>query len=308
MKKLIPFAVLLVLAASRLAAQTEEKPAKAPVKPATPPTHADVVYGPSDRNVLDIWLANSSKPTPLVVFIHGGGWHGGDKTDVTDRFLKAMLDQDVSVASIRYRLTPENILPAPVYDAARALQFLRSKAGEWNLDPRHVGLTGISAGGCTSLWLACHDDLADPKSSDPVLRESTRVQVAAVGSPQTSLDPDVVIPWIGPQVMNHGMIRRAVNARTLEDIKAKPELLKLLQEFSPINHLSADDPPILITYPEAGPLPAPNAGAAIHNAIFGVKFKEKADAAGVTCILKIEKEPAAATLPTIEGFLLKYLK
>ncbi len=58
--------------------------------------------------------------------------------------------------------------PAPQHDGARAIQFLRSKAGEWNLDPKRFAAFGGSAGTGISLWTGLHDDLADPKSSDPV--------------------------------------------------------------------------------------------------------------------------------------------
>ena len=126
------------------------------------PTHAAVRYGPHERNVLNVWLAKSEKPTPFVFKIHGGGWSSGDM-DATEP-ASGWLDRGVSVVSIRYRLTGTDILPAPVHDAARALQFVRSKAKEWNLDAKRVVCIGGSAGACSSLWLALHDDLADPKS------------------------------------------------------------------------------------------------------------------------------------------------
>ncbi len=65
-----------------------------------------------------------------------------------------------------------------MHDAARAVQFLRSKAAEWRLDPQRFGAYGISAGATTSLWLAYHDDLADAGGADPIARLSTRLQVA----------------------------------------------------------------------------------------------------------------------------------
>ena len=104
-------------------------------------------------------------------------------------------------------------------------------------------------------------------------------------------------------VMNHGMIRRAVNVRTLQDIQANPKLEKLLKEYSPINFVNAGDPPILLTYPAVGPVPAANAGLAIHHGNFGVKFKEKADSVGADCTLKLEAKPAA----TVEQFLVEKL-
>ena len=74
------------------------------------------------------------------------------------------------MVSIEYRFIPEatadKVVPpvkGPLTDAARALQFVRSKAKEWNIDKTRIGATGGSAGACSSLWLAFHDDMADPE-------------------------------------------------------------------------------------------------------------------------------------------------
>ncbi|HEY1050507.1 MAG TPA: hypothetical protein VGE39_12150 [Prosthecobacter sp.] len=63
---------------------------------------------------------------------------------------------------------------APLEDAARALQFVRSKAAEWNIDKERIGASGSSAGSCSALWLTFHPEMADAKSADPMARESTR--------------------------------------------------------------------------------------------------------------------------------------
>lgn len=279
--------------------------------PPVAPTFKDVPYGTHERHVLDLWQAKlpaGSASSPLVIFIHGGGWHGGDKVDVPARLLTTMLDHGVSVASINYRFTRMAILPAPQVDAARAVQFLRSKALEWRLDADHFAAYGISAGGCSSLWLAMHDDVADPRAVDAVLRHSSRLQAAVGMSPQTSLEPDVVVGWVGEKVLEHAMISRAVGAANLTDMKTPgEEWIRLLREASPIRHVSAGDPPVLISNPAMDPLPATTPGSAIHHALFGQKFKEAADAVGVTCVLRLESAPARG-VPTPEEFLLRCLK
>ncbi|MEY4090027.1 MAG: hypothetical protein RJB55_2298, partial [Verrucomicrobiota bacterium] len=167
------------------------------------PTFAEVRYGAHERHVMDFWKAESAAPTPLVFVIHGGGWQGGEKERV-DRFVDvaALLKAGISVAAINYRLIrhaeADGVVPpvkAPLHDAARALQFVRSKAREWNVDRTRIGATGGSAGACSSLWLAFHDDLADPRSTDPVARESTRLFCAAVNGAQTTLDPLQMKEW-----------------------------------------------------------------------------------------------------------------
>jgi acetyl esterase/lipase len=77
-----------------------------------------------------------------------------------------------------------------------ALQFLRSKAAEWSINRQHIGASGGSAGACSSLWLALHEDMAQPDSPDPVARESTRLRCAALVGAQTSLDPKVMREWM----------------------------------------------------------------------------------------------------------------
>ena len=150
------------------------------------PTHADLPYGPHERQTLDFWTAAGDGPRPLVVIIHGGGWINGDKR-LKRPPLAPFLDRGISVAAINYRLAPAHSLPAPVHDAARAIQFLRWKGETLGIDPDRIGLTGTSAGACTSMWLLLHDDRADPTAADPVLRTSTRVRAAAVSVGQTSI-------------------------------------------------------------------------------------------------------------------------
>src|SRR5262245_51968576 len=115
-------------------AQQQKKPDKKPLPvPPVPPTAAKVAYGTHERQVLDFWQAKSEKPTPLVLYIHGGGWRGGGKSSVAG-MLKQCLDAGVSVAAINYRYVQNGVeqkveppVKAPLEDAAHALQFIRSK-------------------------------------------------------------------------------------------------------------------------------------------------------------------------------------
>jgi acetyl esterase/lipase len=251
------------------------------------PTHAEVSYGPHAMNVLDFWKADADGPRPLLVYIHGGGWTGGDKKQNVAR-IRPFLEKGISYAAINYRLTGQAPLPAPVHDAARAIQFIRSKAGEWNIDKSRIALTGGSAGACTSMWILLHDDLADPKAEDPVLRESTRVTAAAVAGGQTSIDPKVIEGWLGPNVLKHRMICMAVGEQTIEAaLKNYEKHRALYVEFSPYNHLDGNDPPLFMSYGSNMKLPSENAGHGIHHPMYGVKVKQKADRLGHECHLLI---------------------
>jgi arylformamidase len=276
-------------------------------EPVLPPTQADVPYGPDDLTKLDFWKAEGDGPRPLLVNIHGGGWVAGDKKMSTAQ-VKTFLDRGISVASLNYRLTGSHPLPVPVHDAARGLQFLRAKAAEWNIRTDRIALMGGSAGACTSMWLLYHDDLADPKSDDPVARQSTRV-IAAVGiAGQTSIDPTVIEPWLGPNVLKHRMINMAVGEATIEAAVANYEKHKPLYiEFSPINHVSAGDPALLMTYTPDMTLPSKDAGHGIHHPVYGVKLKEKADAAGCECHLLVPGYSKSEKYATGNEFLIDKL-
>src|SRR3954451_18781263 len=131
------------------------------------PDIADGKYGEFAANTFDLWKARSSKPTPLVVYIHGGGLARGDKSGISVNQLNEMLAAGLTVMSINYRMTGEAVFPQHYMDCARAIQYARHNAKDFNIDPKLVAATGGSAGGMTSLWLGFHDDLADPNNADP---------------------------------------------------------------------------------------------------------------------------------------------
>lgn len=272
-------------------------------KPQIKPTAANAAYGPDERNVLDFWQAKGEGPRPLLVYIHGGGWVAGDKNQDTGHY-QPFLNKGISCAAINYRLTAKHPLPAPVHDAARAIQFLRTKAVDWKIDTSRIALSGVSAGACTSMWLLLHDDLADPKSADPVLRESTRVCAAAVIAGQTSIDPKVIEPWLGPNVLKHRMINMAVGEATIEKaLENYDQHKQLYVEFSPYNHVDGQDPPLWMTYEADMTLPSKDAGHGIHHPVYGVKLKEKSDAAGHECHLLIPGTSKSSKYSSTKEFL-----
>ena len=138
------------------------------------------------------------------------------------------------------------------------------------------------------MWLLLHDDLANPKATDPVLRESTRVCAAAVSSGQVSIDPKVIEGWLGPNVLKHRMINFAVGELTIDDaLMNYDKHHDLYVEFSPYNHVDAQDPPLFMTYGADMTLPSKDAGHGIHHPVYGVKLKEKSDKVGHECHLLI---------------------
>ncbi len=300
------------------ASKAEVTTAKA-VAPTVAPTHADVAYGTHERQVLDFWQAKSGEPTPLLFFIHGGGWVSGDKSSVGGSLTK-YLDAGISVVSINYRYSWQAQLDgvnppvqAPLHDAARALQFVRSRASQWNIDKNRIGASGGSAGACSSLWLAFHSDMADPKSDDPIARESTRLRCAAVNGAQTSLDPVQLKEWT-PNSRYGGHAFGFMDPRDLKTrdtqfeqfLANRDELLPLIKQYSPYEHVTSDDPPVYLIYSSP-----PAIGEAqkdpTHTSNYGVKLQEKCKTAAVSCELVYPAAPDVKHA-SIEAYLIDVLK
>ena len=289
-------------------AHGQERKAKAKGKADTKPTPdlANVSYGPHERNVMDVWKAKSDKATPLLVFIHGGGFRGGSKEALPPYLLNGCLASGISVVSINYRLSPEFKFPDHYMDSARAIQFARSKAQEWNIDKSRVAASGGSAGAGTSLWIGFHDDMADAKNTDPVLRESTRLSCMVVFGAQSSYDPRVIKKLVGGRAHEHIALPGFFGLKPEEFETEKA--YKVYEAASAINYLTKDDPPVYAFYNEARKLPEnPKAGQGIHSINFGTYLKEKMDALGIECIVRHQDEGVDLDNEAI-AFLKKHLK
>jgi acetyl esterase/lipase len=254
------------------------------------PDYVDVPYGPHKNNTMDIWLADIETPTPLVVYFHGGGFRGGDKRTIKQRLLSSLLAAGISVAAANYRLSTAAPYPAPMHDGARVLQFLRHHAARYNIDPARIGATGTSAGGGIALWLAFHEDMADPVSKDPVARLSTRISAAVVYDTQTTYDPRKIMELFNTTHVDPPLIP-FFGMHTAADVN-NPAYHPLFFDASPINHLTRDDVPVMLFYSQADkPVGAITDGKQyIHHPRFGHLLKEKMDRLGVRCVLQGRKD------------------
>ncbi len=141
------------------------------------------------------------------MFFHGGGFRQGDKSSVPAWLVVKCLNAGISVATANYRLSQDAPFPAPMLDGARAIQYLRLHASEFGIDPARIAASGSSAGAGIALWVGFHDDLADPRSADPVLRESSRVACLGVDGAQTSYDPRFIKRVIGGRAHEHSALK-----------------------------------------------------------------------------------------------------
>jgi acetyl esterase len=300
---------LLTVTAAVFAPAQEEKatPTDAAVKPK--PAVADGKYGPFARNTFDFWKPASKRRTPLVVFIHGGGLSSGSKEKLSAVQLRKMLEAGFAVMAVNYRLTGEAVFPEHYLDCARAIQFARLHAADFNIDPELIAATGGSAGGMTALWLGFHDDLADPTSPDPVLRQSTRLKALAVSSAQTTLVAETVIKYVGARATEYGSYSNGKMFGLKKEEMTGPRGRQLYREISPLTYLTRGDPPVWAFYsvPDKPLTEQSTASEAIHHPGFGRVLKEEMDRLKIECRLRHKDDGRDVTGDMI-AFLAKYLK
>lgn len=270
--RLCPIALLCALFVSLL-------PAQGP-RVTTPPDERNVRYGPHERNVLDLWGARGPSPSPVMVYFHAGGFTGGDKNNLPQALLDACRQRGFSVVSANYRFSTQARFPGPMLDGGRAIQFVRSQADRWDLDPSRLVVSGRSAGAAMALWLAFHDDLGDPDAVDPLARVSTRPAAAGTVGAQSTLDPREIAEWISPATASHPAFAQLFGG-------GQP--LNLYREASPIHHLSPDDPAAFLFYTDSGgeiPVDA-KPGTGVHHPRFGYVLRDRMQELGLTCTVRL---------------------
>ena len=203
---------------------------------------ADLVYGrASGRDlVLDLYLpaGERKRPAPLVVWVHGGGWIGGDKRPCPTA---AMLPFGFATASVGYRLATEAVFPAQIEDVKAAVRWLRAHAATYRLDPDRFGAAGASAGGHLVALLGTAGDAADLEGTGGSPGVSSRVQaVLDVCGPTDFLQFHGRGAPVGPDT-DGGLFDRLLGGR----IHEKQDLAR---RANPIAYVSKDDPPFLLVH------------------------------------------------------------
>ena len=281
------------------------------------PTYSNVTYGAHPHQILDVWKCGKAGRRPVVVHFHGGAWVRGDKADFQDAAL--YLAAGFSVVSVNYRFVWQardaGVRPPvawPMEDACRALQLVRYRADEWGFDPARIGAIGDSAGACLALWLALHADMAEPSSTDPVRRQSTRLSGAALTGAQTTLDPKEMREWT-PNSFYGGHAFGFVQTSNILDmgdfaafLSARNQILDQIQRYSPYALAGPAAPPLWLSY-RAPPALGQKVEDPTHTANFGVRLQEKLRAAGVNCEVVYpgaEGPHAGSALEFLAGILL----
>ncbi len=247
-------------------------------------------YGPHEQNTFDIWLAKSDKPTPLVIYIHGGGFTGGDKSKYfQSEDAVRFLDAEVSVATINYRFMnepPYGIL-ASMNDSKRFVQFIRYHAKKYNIDKNRIACSGGSAGAGTALWLAFSDDMANEGNDDPVLRESTRLTCAGAFATQATYD---IFQWdeiLGfPLSKTPGfmqMVARAFGFKSAENVDLKSQV-KIRKNLDFLKKMNKNAAPVFIYNRHIAGIPE-TPDDINHHPNHAKVLKEKANSVGLQAVI-----------------------
>jgi len=283
----------------------------------------DISYGKYNETKFDIWMPSSQNPTGLLIYIHGGGFTGGDKSVVYEKDkwdfpneIRTLLSNKIAVATINYRLLNlneenEGILKC-MNDAKRALQYIRYYANTYNIDPLNIVLSGTSAGAGTALWIGVNDDLKDLQSSDSILHESTRVKGLALRETQSSYNIEDI--WINDVFIDYGISWSDFLSANEDRIYQLYGVANQVEYESTSTDLyrdavdmialfSSDDPEIwaenILTKVKA----PSTSGIANHHAFHVREIKEKADLVGINNICYYGKNPLIYSDASGESYL-----
>ncbi|MFM9945473.1 MAG: carboxylesterase family protein [Bacteroidia bacterium] len=284
----------------------------------------DIAYDNKARTQFDIWLPNSNNPTGLVIYIHGGGFTSGDKDYVytaqgawdfpTD--IRYFLQNNIAFATIRYtylNTTGETEgVKKPMSDVRRALQYIRNRASDLNIDKNKIVLAGNSAGAATSLWIAFNNDFADSQNSDPVLKQSSRVK--GVVARETIASFNFEVRWVNDVFIDYGITWSTILANEAGNIQKIYGVSSMTQYETPsidayradvdmLSLMTADDPEIWINNTlrdVVNPYNPFNLDIPSHHAFHARELKERADAVGVKNITYYGKNPTIYAHPSNE--------
>ncbi len=220
--------LLFLLVALVLALPGQE----APALPDWVSVEANIPYDQYKETVLDVLRpkAISAQKRPGVIVIHGGGWVGGTKEAMVQRYCLPYLEKGFVVANVEYRLAKVAPAPAAVMDALKGAAWFFQNAAKYNVDRKRIVVTGGSAGGHLALMVGM-----TPNSA----RLGKRVKVAAVVNVYGITD-------VADQIEGPNMRKYAV-----EWVPEQEGRRELARRVSPMTYVRRGLPPILTLHGDA---------------------------------------------------------
>jgi len=227
---------------------------------------------PDSVQTLDLFVPPGQGPFPLILWIHGGGWHSGGKENSGIHLALKFLPKGFALASINYRLTGDAPFPAQIEDCNAALIYLRQHADEYHLDPDRVGAVGHSAGAHLAALMAVTGD-GHQFSPDP--GASVRVQAAVCWATPADLDRDRG-DWPKTSMMYNDA--KAPLWRLFPDNTYDGSFARLA---SPASYVHPGIPPMIIVHGAKDELVPPGQAVA---------FANRLQAAGVEAKLRVDPD------------------
>ena len=260
---LVGFAVVGVIANRAQAKKTDEVPIE-----------TDLVYATVDGIDLEYDIARPVEgegPFPLIVCIHAGGWHLGDKKSYTKRYLQKLAARGYVAATVNYRMAPDYHWPAQIEDVQRALRHFRSRAPELNIDPNRVGAVGADAGGHLALMLGL---LGAKEEKDTPPERSLRIQAVVNCFGGTDLREEIeVSAWVQTQLLI--AFGKKLDKLFDDFVGSDDRSGQAYADASPITHVTPDAPPILSIYGSKDPIVDEAQPKAFHDALSKAGVEEE---------------------------------
>lgn len=204
------------------------------------------------RQKLDLYIPEQAEaPTPVIVWIHGGGWTSGDKKENGAPGTVSHTARGYAVASINYRLSGDALFPAQIEDCKAAIRWLRAHAKDYNLDPRRIGVAGASAGGHLVALLGATGHLRDYDVGENLDQSSAVQAVNDLFGPTDLLQMDAhALP--GARLVHDapGSPESRLVGGPIQD----PPYRDLAAKVNPIPYVTKDAPPHLIIHGDQDPL------------------------------------------------------
>ena len=191
----------------------------------------EVVYKKINSRKLhfDGYYNTSNKRNPAVVILHGGGWKSGNKSQ-KETFAIEMASKGYSCFNIEFRLSPEAIYPAAIFDVKKAIQYIRKNAGKYNVDPNKIAVLGCSSGG----QMAALTGTTNGNSTF----EENRSNKKTSSNVQAIINIDGILAFKHPE-SEEGKVASLWLGGSYEE---KPTVW---QQASPLNHADSKTPPTL---------------------------------------------------------------
>lgn len=220
----------------------------------------DIVYARIGDRALHINLtlpsSDTTKPRPAVIWVHGGGWSGGDyRMDPSAEF--GLTKAGFVTGTVEYRLSGEAKYPAQIWDCKAAIRFLRANAAKYGIDPDRIGVWGGSAGGHLVALLGTTGGIRQHEGIEGNLGFSSRVQAVCDLFGPTDFSEQGLKGYI-PEVV--AMIDTLLGG----PVKENRGMARLA---SPVEFVSKDDPPMLILHGDEDPLVPMSQSEELYNAL-----------------------------------------